>query len=66
MKELKYVGKNVRRVDAFEKVNGTARYCDDIKFQNMLYAKILHSPYAHARIKNIDTSQAKNLRCMQC
>ena len=62
MKELKYVGKNVRRVDAFEKVNGTARYCDDIKFQNMLYAKILHSPYAHARIKNIDTSQAKNLR----
>ncbi|WP_302794671.1 xanthine dehydrogenase family protein molybdopterin-binding subunit [Cloacibacillus evryensis] len=59
MKDYHVIGKNIKRVDAVEKVNGTARYCDDISFRNMLHAKMLHSPYAHARIIKIDTSSAE-------
>ncbi len=53
------VGKSVPRVDAFEKVTGAAKYVDDMAFgPGLLYGKIVHSPMAHAIIKNIDTSKA--------
>jgi 4-hydroxybenzoyl-CoA reductase subunit alpha len=50
-----------RRVDAADKVTGKALYTDDLKRPGMLVAAILHSPLAHARILNIDTSQAERL-----
>ena len=37
------------------------KYLDDLELPGMLYAKILRSPHAHARILNIDTSKAKAL-----
>lgn len=52
------VGGRFSRKDAFEKVTGRAKYPDDIKLPNMLWGKILTSPYAHAKIKNIDISKA--------
>ena len=55
------VGKSVPRLDAFEKVTGKAKYCTDVKIANMLHAKILRSPYAHAKIVSIDTSRANEL-----
>jgi CO/xanthine dehydrogenase Mo-binding subunit len=55
------LGKSVKRVDGVEKVTGAANYVDDLKFSNMLYAKVLRSPYAHARILRIDTSKAAKL-----
>jgi 4-hydroxybenzoyl-CoA reductase subunit alpha len=55
------IGKSVPRIDALEKVTGRAKYTGDIKFSNMLVGKLLLSPYAHARIKNIDTSEAEKL-----
>ena len=61
MNEYHAIGKSVKRVDAFEKVNGTAVYCDDVEFRGMLHAKMLHSPYSHAKISNIDTSPAESL-----
>src|SRR5690242_20636725 len=57
----KYVGKGVSRVDGIEKVTGEAQYVTDLKLQGMLYARIKTSPYAHARIKSIDTSKAQAL-----
>jgi len=39
------IGKNVHRVDGTEKVTGTAKYTFDIVLPNMLYGKILRSPY---------------------
>jgi CO/xanthine dehydrogenase Mo-binding subunit len=55
------VGQRVPRVDAIEKVTGQAMYGDDLAFQNVLYAKAVRSPYAHARIVNIDASKAQKL-----
>ncbi len=52
------VGKNVRRVDAIEKVNGMAKYTEDYVLENALVAKVLRSPYPHAIVKNIDKEPA--------
>lgn len=55
------IGKSVPRIDGREKVTGAAKYTGDLKFPNMLYGKILTSPYAHARIISIDTSGAEKI-----
>ncbi len=60
-KEFKVVGKKVERVDAFERLVGQAKYAADIYLPGMLYVKILRSPYPHAKILKIDTSNAKAL-----
>ncbi|MCK8825712.1 xanthine dehydrogenase family protein molybdopterin-binding subunit [Fuchsiella alkaliacetigena] len=57
----KVIGKSVNRKDGVEKVTGAARYVDDMKFPNLLHAKVLRSPYAHARILEVDTSRAEAL-----
>ncbi|NTU60163.1 MAG: molybdopterin-dependent oxidoreductase, partial [Deltaproteobacteria bacterium] len=60
MSDRKYnvIGKSAPRVDGREKVTGAAKYTGDLKFPNLLHGKILTSPYAHARILSIDTSEA--------
>ncbi len=55
------VGKNLHKVDGYKLVTGRPAFTDDIHIPGMLYGKILPSPHAHARIKHIDTSRAKNL-----
>ncbi len=60
--ELKIVGKNIPRHDAFEKALGTTCYAADFFLQGMLYGKVLRSPYASARILSIDTTEAEKLR----
>ncbi len=55
------VGKSVNRVDAWDKVTGSAQYAGDIMLPGMLHMKILRSPVPHAKILNIDTSKAKKL-----
>ncbi len=55
------VGHNVRKVDGVQLVTGRPAFTDDIHVPGMLYGKILPSPYAHARIRNIDTRKAKAL-----
>jgi CO/xanthine dehydrogenase Mo-binding subunit len=52
------VGRSVRRIDALEKVTGRARYVTDLDLPGMVHAKILRSPYPHARIVRIDTTAA--------
>ena len=52
------IGKSKPRIDGREKATGSAKYCGDLKMPNMLYGKLLQSPYAHARILSIDTSEA--------
>lgn len=55
------VGKPVQKVDALKLVQGKAAFTADIELRDMLFAKVLHSPVAHARIKNIDVRQARAL-----
>src|SRR5512139_3865187 len=49
------------RQDGHERASGKAAYTRDIYLPGMLYAKILTSPYAHAKIAKIDTSKAEAL-----
>lgn len=59
--DYSYVGNKYPIRDAALKVTGELKYVGDMKLPNMLYAKMLFSPVAHARIKKIDTSKAEAL-----
>ncbi len=49
-------------IEANKKVNGSAEYADDIRIKNSLHAKFLRSIFPHAKIENIDTSEAEKLQ----
>ena len=57
--KFKVIGTRPIRHDGIEKVTGTARYGADITLPGTLHGKVLRSPYAHARIRSIDTSKAE-------
>ena len=57
----KYVGKNILKVDAWEKVTGKAIYPDDIYFDDMLYLKIKRATHPHAYLRRIDISKAQKV-----
>jgi len=63
--DRKFVGGYRPRIDAWEKASGKVEYVDDItllsRFPGMLYAKVMRSPHAHARIEKIDVSRAQKL-----
>jgi len=61
VEEYDVVGKPLPRVDGWVKATGTAIYADDLILPGMLHGKLLRSPYAHAKILNIDTSKAERL-----
>jgi CO/xanthine dehydrogenase Mo-binding subunit len=56
---FRVVGQSVRRLDALEKVTGRARYVTDLVLPGMLHAKLLRSPYPHARLGRVDVSRAR-------
>ncbi|MDP2727035.1 MAG: molybdopterin-dependent oxidoreductase, partial [Dehalococcoidia bacterium] len=60
-KPLGIIGANVQRIDVLDKVTGRASYAADLKLEGMLYARVLRSPHAHARILSIDTTKAEKL-----
>ncbi len=64
--DFSVIGKRVQRVEGHEKVTGESRYIADIVLPRMLTGKVLRSPYAHAKILNIDTSRAEKLRGVRC
>jgi putative selenate reductase molybdopterin-binding subunit len=55
------VGKPEIKVDAIKLVQGKSAFTGDFEKRGLLYAKVLHSPHAHAKIKKIDTTKAKAL-----
>ncbi len=55
----KFIGQAVKRVEDKRFLTGKGRYTDDIVLPNMTYAKIVRSPYAHAKINSVDISAAK-------
>ena len=58
---FKSVGTSPIRPDGVPKVTGMAQYGADYSLPGMLWAKILRSPHAHARIRSINTSKAEAL-----
>jgi CO/xanthine dehydrogenase Mo-binding subunit len=57
MSKTDFVG-NRKKVDGRKLVMGKPVFTDDFRLPGMLYAELLVSPHAHARIKNIDASKA--------
>jgi CO/xanthine dehydrogenase Mo-binding subunit len=58
---LKIVGKSERRVDAWGKVTGKAKFAEDYSVGHQLWGKVLRSRYPHARILKIDVAAAAKL-----
>ena len=62
MSEFSVIGTRASNIEAAEKSRGGGRYVSDQILPGMLWAKILHSPFPHAKILSIDTSRAEALR----
>jgi putative selenate reductase molybdopterin-binding subunit len=60
-KEYHRIGKPDVKVDAYKLALGKPAFTADLVIKNVLVAKVLRSPYAHARIKNIDFTKALEL-----
>jgi 2-furoyl-CoA dehydrogenase large subunit len=54
----RYVGASARSKEAPRHVTGRGRYVDDLTLPRMLHACILRSPYAHARLVQVDAARA--------
>src|SRR5262245_1651805 len=52
------MGHRMKRKEDPRFVQGAGRYVDDVKLPGMLYLDLVRSPYAHAKILNIDASEA--------
>ncbi|HKK97344.1 MAG TPA: molybdopterin cofactor-binding domain-containing protein, partial [Marivita sp.] len=55
---LKGMGCSRKRVEDARFTQGKGNYVDDIKLDGMLFGDFVRSPYAHARIKSINTEEA--------
>ena len=60
-KDTRVIGTAVPRVDAYERVSGSAVYPSDVSLPNMIYGAILRCPHPHARVKKIDVSKAQSM-----
>jgi len=58
-KKFAVVNHSVPRADGVAKVTGTATYASDITLERMAWAKLLRSPFAHAKIRSVDVSEAR-------
>ena len=56
-----YIGKSIKRVEDKRFTTGKGQYTDDIVLPGQTYASFVRSPYGHAKILNIDLSEAKNM-----
>lgn len=56
------IGKSIKRVDAYAKVTGEAKYTGDLVPKNCLVAKVVHATIANGLVKSIDTSEAEKVK----
>ena len=57
--ETKVVGKPLTRVDAYDRVSGSAVFPSDVALPDMLHVAVLTCPHAHAIVRRVDTSKAE-------
>ncbi|CEO09661.1 xanthine dehydrogenase family protein molybdopterin-binding subunit [Paraclostridium sordellii] len=63
---MKIVGKGIQKIDGMAIATGKPVYTDDLASKEALVVKILRSPHAYAKIKNIDTSRAEKVDGVEC
>src|SRR5919201_6677251 len=56
---MPYIGQPLKRFEDPRLVTGDGSFVDDIQRPDMLYAAVLRSPYAHARLRSIDVAAAR-------
>ena len=61
LSQPRYLGKDTARIEDATLLTGKAEFGDNVAFPGMLFAAILRSPHAHARIKRIDATKAEKL-----
>lgn len=52
------LGKDFTPPDLVAKVTGGAKYAEDFRAEGMVFCKLLTSPMPHAKVRNIDASEA--------
>ena len=62
----KWIGQRVKRKEDPRFLTGKGQYTDDLHIPGQLYAGLLRSPYAHARIRNIDLSKVQQREGVVC
>ena len=55
------VGKSLKRIDAYDKVTGKAKYTDDLCNRQAYIIKVLHSTIAHGIVKKMETKKAEQI-----
>ena len=58
---MRHVGRPLARLEDYHLLYGQARYVDDIELPGMLHAGFVRSPYAHARVRRVDASEASSM-----
>jgi len=61
MRKYRNIGQSVEKTDAMALATGSSLFTEDYRLDNYLKVRILRSPHAHARIKSIDVSEAKEM-----
>ena len=61
-KDFKLIGKHAPRKDSADKVNGTARFTQDVHLPGMLTAVVAHPPRFGGKVKSFDATQAKAVK----
>lgn len=61
-KDFKLIGKHAPRKDSGEKINGTARFTQDVHLPGMLTAVVAHPPRFGAKVKSFDATKAKAVK----
>ena len=62
----KWVGKALPRKEEERLLRGLGKFADDIKLREALYLRFVRSPYAHAKINSISTSEAEKIPGVVC
>jgi CO/xanthine dehydrogenase Mo-binding subunit len=67
LENYEVIGKRgVLRNDGIEQATGAARYTIDVQLPGMLHGRFLTSPYPHADILSMDTSEAEKMPGVRC
>ena len=66
MNKYNYIGRNIPKPDAYDKVTGRAKYAGDLTMEGMLYGRAVRSPHAWADILSIDAEEAERYPGVVC
>ncbi len=61
MTDYQVAGKELSRIDAPDKVAGSARFAADVPAARRLYGLVLRSPHAHAKVLSVDARRAEKI-----